>query len=461
MATGDGRSLYSAEQGDLSIALVGDVMLNRRISLHDEPGFLKLRTILQDADAAFANLETTVRNDDEGTPTLSYATYTTMPPAMLDELKWLGINLLSAANNHAYDYNEGGVLATIAHLQRAGLAFAGLGRNLTKARAPGYLDTRNGRVGLVAATTTFYPWSRAGEARPDVQGRAGINPMGFKVEYKVEPRHLAALREISAALGFAKESARKRKHFYSDKEAGGGADDVVHLLGANFSASDKAGFTGHADPADLTGNMKWIREARRQSDWVVASIHSHDFAFSSVSTANRQSEMTEPVECVREFAHAAIDEGADLVVGHGSHTVLGVEIYKGRPILYGVGNFLFQNETIEAFPADSYERFELPAEATPADFLDARTDKDRKGHPSDPLFWEGVAAVCEFEKRKLKRIVLHPVDAGFGRPRAQRGRPVLATGATATKIIERLETLSKPFNTPVRRSGETAVVEIG
>ena len=207
--------------------------------------------------------------------------------------------------------------------------------------------------------------------------------------------------------------------------------------------------------------MKWIREARRQSDWVVASIHSHDFAFSSVSTANRQSEMTEPVECVREFAHAAIDEGADLVVGHGSHTVLGVEIYKGRPILYGVGNFLFQNETIEAFPADSYERFELPAEATPADFLDARTDKDRKGHPSDPLFWEGVAAVCEFEKRKLKRIVLHPVDAGFGRLRAQRGRPVLATGATATKIIERLETLSKPFNTPVRRSGETAVVEIG
>jgi len=67
--------------------------------------------------------------------------------------------------------------------------------------------------------------------------------------------------------------------------------------------------------------------------------------------------MTEPIECVREFACRAIDEGADIVVGHGSHTVLGIEIYKGRPILYGVGNFLFQNETITAFPADSYERF--------------------------------------------------------------------------------------------------------
>ena len=456
----DGRKLYSAERGDLSIALIGDVMLNRRIRLHDEPRFLKLRDILQKADAAFANLETTVRNDDEGTPTLSHATYTTMPPEMLDELKWLGINLLSAANNHAYDFNEGGVLATIKHLERAGLAYAGLGRNLTKARAPGYFDTRNGRVGLVATTTTFYPWSRAGEARPDMLGRAGINPLGFKVTYEVLPRHLEVLREISAVLGFAKESERKRKHFYSDKEAGGGRQEEVHLLGAVFAAGDKPSFVGHADPADLSGNLKWIREARRQADWVVASIHSHDFAFSSVSTASRQSEMTNPIECVREFACKAIDEGADLVVGHGSHTVLGIEIYKGRPIFYGVGNFLFQNETITAFPTDSYERFDLSSDATPADFLDARTDRDRKGHPSDPAFWEGVAAVCDFQDRKLKQILLYPVDAGFGRPRAQRGRPVLASGVIAQKILDRIAMLSDTFGTVVKRSGDIGAVEV-
>ncbi len=455
-----GRSLYGAEGGDFSIALVGDVMLNRRISLHDEPRFLELRNILQSADAAFANLETTVRTEDEGTPTLSYATYTTMPPAMLDELKWLGINLLSAANNHAYDFNEGGVLATIGHLEKAGLAYAGLGRNLTKARAPGYYDTRNGRVALVAATTTFYPWSRAGEARPDMQGRAGINPLGFKLTYQVPPQMLDSLRGISEVLGFAKESERKRKHFYSDKEAGGGRSEEVHLLGATFVAGEAPSFTGHADAADLSGNLKWIREARRQADWVVASIHSHDFAFSSTSTAHRQSEMTDPIECVREFACKAIDEGADIVVGHGSHTVLGVEIYKGRPILYGVGNFFFQNETITAFPADSYERFELSGEATPADFLDARTDRDRKGHPSDPAFWEGVAAVCDFRERRLSRIVLHPVDSGFGYPRAQRGRPMLASGDLAKSIVQRIATLSKPFGTVVKLEGDTGVIDI-
>jgi poly-gamma-glutamate synthesis protein (capsule biosynthesis protein) len=454
------RAVYAAERGAMNIALVGDVMLNRRIRVHEEPAFLKLREILRGADAAFANLETTVRNEDEGTPTRSYATYTTMPPAMLEELKWLGINLLSTANNHSYDFNEGGVLATLKHLEQAGLVHAGLGVNLTKARAPGYFDSRNGRVGLVAATTTFYPWSRAGEARPDMLGRAGINPLGFNVTYRLPPQQLAALREVSLALGFAMESARKRKHFYSESEAGGTDQSAVHLLGATFVAGDKPSFQGHADPVDMAGNLKWIREARRQADWVVASIHSHDFAFSSVSTAPRQSDMTEPIECVREFAHNAIDEGADLVVGHGSHTVLGIEIYRGRPIFYGVGNFFFQNETIPAFPADSYERFELGGDATPADFLDARTDKDQKGHPSDPTFWEGVVAVCGFERRRLKRVVLHPVDSGFGRPRAQRGRPMLAGGALAGKIIGRIADLSKPFGTSIKREGDTGILDI-
>ncbi len=59
-------------------------------------------------------------------------------------------------------------------------------------------------------------------------------------------------------------------------------------------------------------------------------------------SAGRQAEMTEPLECVSQFAHEAIDAGADLVVGHGSHTVLGIEIYRGRPIFYGLGNFFFQ-----------------------------------------------------------------------------------------------------------------------
>jgi hypothetical protein len=42
----------------------------------------------------------------------------------------------------------------------------------------------------------------------------------------------------------------------------------------------------------------------------------------------------------RQVAHAAIDAGADIVYGHGSHVVKGVEVYKGKPIMYCLGNFI-------------------------------------------------------------------------------------------------------------------------
>lgn len=451
---------YRAEAGELNVALTGDLMLNRCISMNDEPAFLELRRILQNADVGFANLETTVRHPHEGAPTISYATYTTMPPKFLAELKWLGINLLSTANNHAYDYGEGGVLATLDHLQNAELAHAGLGRNLSQARAPGYLDTPNGRVGLVAATTTFFPWSRAGDARPDVQGRPGVNALGFNVEYRVPARTLEVLRETAQALGFAKDAERKSKHFYSANEVPGFGESQVSFLGATFKAGAEASFVGKADLRDLADNLKWIREARRQADWVIASIHSHDFAHQSVVSASRQAEMTVPLECVTEFAHQAIDVGADMVVGHGSHTVLGIEIYRDRPIFYGLGNFFFQNETMTAFPSDSYERFGLGPDATPADFLDARTDGDRRGHPSEPAFWESVLVTCRFENRQLKRIVLNPVDCGYRRPRAQRGRPLMANRQIGDRVIDRIEALSRPFETNIIRSDDYAVIEL-
>jgi poly-gamma-glutamate synthesis protein (capsule biosynthesis protein) len=42
-----------------------------------------------------------------------------------------------------------------------------------------------------------------------------------------------------------------------------------------------------------------------------------------------------------QIAHAAIDAGADIVVGHGPHYSLPVELYKGKPIFYGLGSFSF------------------------------------------------------------------------------------------------------------------------
>jgi poly-gamma-glutamate synthesis protein (capsule biosynthesis protein) len=451
--------LYDADTGDLTIALAGDVMLTRRISVAKEPNFLALRDLLHGADVTFANLEGSIRNPDEGTPGITVGTYMTSPPELLDELKWLGISIVSCANNHAYDYGEAGLLATIRHLDAAGIPHAGSGRNLAAARAPAYLETARGRIGLVATTATFRPWNRASQQRPDMIGRPGVNPLAFTASYLVDAAAMRELRRIGKALGFEKAMERDRRHFYSDRDLGADtAAEEVTLFGHRFVAADTFAKKTAVQTDDWSGNLQQIKEARRQADWVIASLHSHEFGGQTLLSAETRADLEEPAEFAREFAHAAIDAGADVVVGHGSHTLLGMEIYKDRPIFHSLGNLVFMNETVPFFPNEAYERFGLGMDSTAADFLDARTDGDKKGHPASPKYWQSAVATCSFKNRDLDEVRLHPIDLGHGRSRAQRGRPMLATGATAQRIIERAGTLSSAYGCRIVQQADTAIV---
>jgi len=451
---------YQSEKGNFTIALAGDTMLTRKLTPFKEERFLQLREILRSADAGFANLEGTVHTWDEGTPGITQGTFMTTDPKLLEDLQWLGINLICCANNHAFDYGEDGVLANIKHLDAAGMVHAGSGKNLAEARAPGFLDTPNGRVALVAATATFRQWNQAGEQRPDLRGRPGINPLGFQTTHYVDRAAFEQLQRISRQLGFEKSTERARKHFYSDKELANANATELSLLGNRYVLSEGFSIATEVNERDLRDNLRWISEARRQADWVVVSVHCHEFGGPSLLTASSRAELEECADFVAKFAHQAIDAGADIFVSHGPHFPLGIEIYKGKPIFYSVGNLIFQNETVGFFPSDAYERFDLDLKATSADFLDARTNGGKKGHPSDPAYWENMFAVCEFSSNKLKEIRVHPIDQGFGRPRPQRGRPVLAKGEVANRVIERVKRLSERYGTKIVNKGDVGVVQL-
>lgn len=452
--------LYESEKGEFNLALAGDTMLTRKLMPFKEERFLSLRKILTGCDAAFANLEGTVHTWEEGTPGITQGTFMTTEPSLLEDLKWLGINVVSCANNHAFDYGEDGVLANLKHLQKAGIAHAGTGKNLTEARAPGYLDTPNGRVGLIATTAAFRPWNQAGEQRPDLRGRPGINPLGFQTTYSIDATAFEQLKRISHELGFEKSTERARKHFYSDKELPNAQSAELSLLGNRYLAGEGFSIATEVNERDLQDNLRWIREARRQADWLIVSGHCHEFGGPTLLTAGTRADLEETADFVTKFAHQTIDEGADVFVGHGSHFPMGIEIYKGKPIFYSVGNFVFQNETVGFFPADAYERFDLDLRATPSDFLDARTNGGKKGHPSDPAYWENMFAVCKFAKNKLKEIHIHPIDQGFGRPRPQRGRPLLAEGEVAQRVIDRVTRLSRNYGTLVSNRNGVGVIEL-
>jgi poly-gamma-glutamate capsule biosynthesis protein CapA/YwtB (metallophosphatase superfamily) len=451
---------YASESGDFTIALGGDCMLTRRLSVYDEPAFLSLAKIFREADAGFVNLETVVRHPDEGAPNITRGTYMTTPPELLADLIWFGINLASCANNHAYDYGEGGLLATIAHLDAAGIAHAGSGRNLAEARRPGYLETRGGRVALIAMTAQFRPWNRASAQRADIRGRPGINPFHTSTRYTVDAETFAALKRMSGALGFEQTRERDRGHFYSEHEVGAAQGEELTLFGQRILRGDRFEAVSAGEAADIVDNLRFIREARRQADWVIVSFHSHAFAQKSMLAAKTRTELAEPADFIPAFARAAIDAGADVFAAHGSHTPLGIELYQGRPIFYSLGNLVLENETVPVFPAEAYARFDLRENATPADFLDARTGNGKKGHVAHAEFWEGMAATCRFAGGKLAGIAIHALDQGFARPRAQRGRPVLADAAMAERVIARVARLSQPYGTAVENRDGVGVVKV-
>jgi poly-gamma-glutamate capsule biosynthesis protein CapA/YwtB (metallophosphatase superfamily) len=449
---------YTSETGDLSIAFGGDCMLTRRLRVYSEPTFLALAELFRHCDAGFVNLETVVRRWDEGTPGITQGTYMTTPPEFLEDLKWFGITMVSCANTHAFDYGEGGILASIKHLNNANIVHAGAGRNLAEARMPAYLETPAGRVALISTSSSFYPWNKAGAQRPDMQGRPGINTFGFRSTYSVDRETFESLDRMTRELGLAQDRARNRAHFFSDSEIG--PDDAAHVdvFGNDFVIGEQFGSTSEGNLQDIEENLRSIREARRQADWVVVSFHNHEYAHRSLVSAKSRVDLAEPADFVSSFARAAIDAGADVFAGHGSHTPLGIELYKGKPIFYSLGNFCFQNETVSFFPAEAYSRFELGHDATPADFQDARTANGTKGHVAHAGFWENAVFTCSFRSKKFDRIQIHPIEQGFGRSRGERGRPVLAGPEMGARIIERLDKLSQPYGTRVKNQDGIGIV---
>ncbi len=115
---------------------------------------------------------------------------------------------------------------------------------------------------------------------------------------------------------------------------------------------------------------------------------------------------------------------------------------------------------MRSFPAEAYARFGLGHDATPSDFLDARTGGGSKGHIAHAGFWENIAVTCQFRNGAAAEIRIHPIEQGFGASLAQRGRPMLATGAIASRVIDRVAELSRIYGVEVRNENEIGVIAI-
>ena len=432
----------------LSLLLTGDSILQRRLNSRDDAELKPLFDRVRAADVAFTNFEV-LANDYRGDPALEGGgSHFGAPAWVVDELVAAGFDLFATATNHSLDYSISGLLHSIEAMEARGVSFAGVGRNLEEARRPCYHTSPKGTVAMISCASTFGKGQEAGAARPDVQGRPGLNPLHFETVHEVTEQQLASLREIADQLGLEAERQQKIKMGFAFAPN----DPAVFPLGdLKFKSSNKAEVRTTPSPKDIAAMVRWVKEARGLADLVLVSLHAHEQLPESKEL---------PAEFIAAFAREMIDAGADLVVGHGPHLLRGMELYKGKPIFYSLGNFLGQNELVPKIPADGYERFRAAPELTPGQVYQTRTRGDSAGFPADRRYWESVVPTLTYEDGALAAIELTPISLGWKDARHRRGRPRPAGGEEGRAILERFAALSRPFGTAVSIEGTTGTVTL-
>ncbi len=307
--------------GDLSFSFdVGRAVRRRRL----DP-LINVRQILAEADLAFGNLEGVLSERPVPEPSLSrYGPILKGPGRAADLLSQAGVDVVSVANNHAFDLYQGGLADTLSHLSRAGVTAVGGGGTREAAHAPYIRQVRGLRIGMLAYT---FATNRTAHG----------------------PAYVARIRD--------------ERRFASE----------------------------------------WVAEVqalRSQVDVVLISLHWGTQYVPSPSPWQVQ------------LAHQIIDAGADAIIGHHPHVLQSVEVYRGRAIVYSLGNFVFGHQP---HPRDQSAILEL----------DLRT-----------------------ATRPITRVALVPVLL-----QGANGNPTPVPGPEGEGVRRRLREVSRRFHTEFRETG--------
>jgi poly-gamma-glutamate synthesis protein (capsule biosynthesis protein) len=289
-------------------------------------------------------------------------------------------------------------------------------------------------VALISIASTFTPLSRSAPPVGQAPGRPGVNALRTTRTSFVTADELRMLKKI-----------RDEQPAGSVRPAERETPDEVELFGVRYKVGDHRGFTYTMDPTDEREILKAVREAKQMSDFVILTIHAHEPG----------NWAQEPADFLPKLAHEAIDAGADQFIGHGPHQLRGVEVYKGKPIFYSLGDFIFQLDLLAPVASDLYEQFKMdPATATDAEFnamWNARTF-------GGDVWYQSVVTTTKFDKGRVSEIRLMPIDLGYTARGADRGVPKLASSAVARTILERLQKLSGPLGTRIAIDGDVGVI---
>jgi poly-gamma-glutamate synthesis protein (capsule biosynthesis protein) len=215
------------------------------------------------------------------------------------------------------------------------------------------------------------------------------------------------------------------------------------------------------EKSDVEGNLGAVKTARSLSDWCLFSLHDH---YGGVNAPEGYRKLDLPPDEVRDFAHKVIDAGADAYIGHGPHVLRGMEVYRGKPIFYSLGNFVFQSTLIRRQPSDLYDLWGLGTDNTTSELYEKR-EAPPAVFFEDPAYWESVAADIRYREGKLSEVRLIPLILDYDpkRPLAEQrtnaGVPRLANLEEARRVIGNMAKLSRLYGTEIEYIDGVGVVK--
>jgi len=259
-------------------------------------------------------------------------------PKNIRALHTAGFNVCTLAGNHVWDSGAPAIEDTIAGLKEYGIAYAGAGMNLEEAKRPAIIEKKGVRFGIL-----------------------NYNCVGPKTAFATENKAgCAAVPTIT--------------HYEMSASNPGAAPTNIYTF---------------SEPAALKAMVEDIARLRKQCDVLAVCFHKGIVCI--------------PVEIAmyeQQVSYAAIDAGADVVFGQHAHILKGIEMYKGKAIFHGLGNFVtIQRPPVMGGREASFREMALKG----AEFFGYEADPDDYGWLFHPDGKKTIIAKCTVENGKLTK----------------------------------------------------------
>jgi poly-gamma-glutamate capsule biosynthesis protein CapA/YwtB (metallophosphatase superfamily) len=436
------KELANKMKGTYVVAAVGDVLMQEPMGKMIDPA---IQEILREADTTIGNKEGYVldsRNWAHGHGG-NWA-----PKELAQDLADLGFDVLAPGEGNG---GEEGMKSAAKWYGEVGIQIAGQGPNLSTARMPVFQHLANGRVATVGAFPV--PDRGAGSNGPSAANRSGnngedrwgMNPLRLTVWNVVTRPMLEQLKAMHQAIVARRTEPDVARPIAVPPDVA----DRVTLFGDRryVAGTSPGGYHYEMNPADLEAQVLAIRNAKEYADFAMFTMHVHQnrYAYQAYSQDHY------PVDYLVELTHKLVDNGMDMYVGHGNHTIQGVEIYKGRAIFYNLGNF-------------AVHRWGATDSAPTGDRMTA-IERSDGGNEWLQQYINLVALVAQstYQDGVLREVRLFPVDLGVDR--AQRAWSKMSIAQTpsrelAARILTDVQKFSEPFGTKISIENGVGVIRV-